>query len=58
MLIVRDAALALWGAEDLLGPRAPGFAGTFELFGRAIPQYDLFLIVVGPAGAGRADAGW
>ena len=24
VLIVRDAALALWGAEDLLGPRAPG----------------------------------
>ena len=47
-LIVRDATLAIWGAEDLLGPRAPGFAGAFELFGRAIPQYDLFLIAVGP----------
>ena len=35
VLIVRDAALALWGAEDLLGPRAPGFAGTLELLGRA-----------------------
>ena len=48
VLIVRDATLALWGAEDLLGPRAPGLAGTVELFGRAIPQYDLFLIVAGP----------
>ena len=48
VLIVRDVALAAWGAEDLLGPRAPGLAGTFELFGRAIPQYDLFLIAVGP----------
>ena len=48
VLIIRDAALALWGAEDLLGPRAPGMAGTVELFGRAIPQYDLFLIVAGP----------
>ena len=48
VLIVRDAALALWGAEDLLGPRAPGLAGTVEFFGRAIPQYDLFLIVAGP----------
>ncbi|MEO8135780.1 MAG: branched-chain amino acid ABC transporter permease, partial [Betaproteobacteria bacterium] len=46
VLIVRDAVLAVWGAEDLLGPRAPGFASTFELFGRAIPQYDLFLIAV------------
>ena len=49
VLIVRDVALSLWGAEDLLGPRAPGLAGTVELFGHAIPQYDLFLIVAGPA---------
>ena len=28
VLIVRDAVLALWGPEDLLGPRAPGLAGT------------------------------
>ncbi len=48
VLIVRDAALALWSAEDLLGPRAPGLAGTVELFGRGIPQYDLFLIAAGP----------
>ena len=48
VLIVRDAALALWGAEDLLGPRAPGLAGTVEILGRPIPQYDLFLIAVGP----------
>ncbi len=48
VLIVRDAALSLWGAEDLLGPRAPGLAGTVELFGHAIPQYDLFLLVAGP----------
>ena len=48
VLIVRDVALALWGAEDLLGPRAPGLAGTVEFLGRAIPQYDLFLIVAGP----------
>ena len=49
VLIVRDAALALWGAEDLLGPRAPGLAGTVELFGHGVPQYDLFLMAAGPA---------
>jgi branched-chain amino acid transport system permease protein len=49
VLIVRDAALALWGAEDLLGPRAPGLASTVEFFGHAVPQYDLFLMVAGPA---------
>jgi len=48
LLIVRDVALALWGAEDLLGPRAPGLAGTVEILGRAVPQYDLFLVAVGP----------
>jgi branched-chain amino acid transport system permease protein len=48
VLIVRDATLALWGAEDLLGPRAPGLAGAIGVFGRVIPTYDLFLLVVGP----------
>jgi branched-chain amino acid transport system permease protein len=48
VLIVRDATLALWGAEDLLGPRAPGFAGAVDLLGRAFPTYDLLLIAVGP----------
>jgi branched-chain amino acid transport system permease protein len=48
VLVVRDAALALWGAEDRLGPRVPGLDGTIDVGGRAIPEYDLFLIVVGP----------
>ncbi len=48
VLIIRDAALALWGAEDLLGPRAPGFAGVIDFFGRPVPTYDLLLIAVGP----------
>lgn len=48
VLIVRDAVLAAFGPEDLLGPRAPGFAGVIEIAGHAIPQYDLFLIVLGP----------
>ena len=49
VLIIRDVALALWGAEDLLGPRAPGLSGTVDFFGHAIPQYDVFLIIAGPA---------
>jgi branched-chain amino acid transport system permease protein len=48
VLIVRDATLALWGAEDLLGPRVPGLDGTVDIAGRPMPEYDLFLIVVGP----------
>ncbi|MGE5170189.1 MAG: ABC transporter permease [Rudaea sp.] len=48
VLIVRDAALALWGAEDRLGPRVAGLDGTVTWLGRAIPQYDLFLLGVAP----------
>jgi branched-chain amino acid transport system permease protein len=48
VLIVADATLALWGPEDLLGPRAPGFSGVIEIAGRVLPQYDALLIVVGP----------
>ena len=48
VLIVRDLALALWGPEDLLGPRAPGLRGALDVFGRAVPTYDLFLLAVGP----------
>jgi branched-chain amino acid transport system permease protein len=49
MLVIKDAALWLWGPEDLLGPRAPGLAGAVTILGRRVPEYDLFLIAVGPA---------
>ena len=49
VLIARDFALWAWGPEDLLGPRAPGFAGAVEIAGRAFPQYDLLLLLIGPA---------
>jgi branched-chain amino acid transport system permease protein len=48
MLVIKDAALWLWGPEDLLGPRAPGLAGSVLILGRRFPSYDLFLIAVGP----------
>src|ERR1700749_2427685 len=49
LLVINDAALWLWGPEDLLGPRAPGLRGAIEVLGRRLPTYDLFLIFVGPA---------
>jgi branched-chain amino acid transport system permease protein len=49
VLVLKDAALWLWGPEDLLGPRAPGLRGSVLILGRQFPSYDLFLIVVGPA---------
>ena len=48
VLVASDATLAIWGPEDLLGPRAPGLRGSVEILGRRFPEYDLFLIVVGP----------
>ncbi|MCK9907907.1 ABC transporter permease [Microbacteriaceae bacterium K1510] len=49
VLVFNDAALYIWGPEDLLGPRAPGLRDAIEIFGRRLPSYDLFLIFVGPA---------
>ncbi len=48
VLVVKDFALWAWGPEDILGPRAPGLAGSVEIAGRQFPEYDLFLIVFGP----------
>lgn len=48
VLVFNDAALWIWGPEDLLGPRAPGLTGSIQLLGRRLPTYDIFLIVVGP----------
>ncbi|MSO76561.1 MAG: ABC transporter permease [Alphaproteobacteria bacterium] len=47
-LVVQDLALAAFGPEDLLGPPAPGFSGAVRIMGRAVPEYDLFLMVLGP----------
>jgi branched-chain amino acid transport system permease protein len=48
VLVIKDFALWAWGPEDLLGPRAPGLAGAVEVAERRFPQYDLFLIALGP----------
>jgi branched-chain amino acid transport system permease protein len=48
VLVVQDLALMLWGAEDLLGPRAPGLSGAVSVFGQQFPQYELLLIAIGP----------
>ena len=48
VLVIKDVALALWGAEDLLGPKAPGMKGAIQVLGKPFPSYDVFLIFVGP----------
>jgi branched-chain amino acid transport system permease protein len=48
MLVIKDAALWIWGPVELLGPLPPGLAGSVHILERQFPTYDLFLIVVGP----------
>ena len=48
VLVVEDAALWIWGPEDLLSPRAPGFRGTIDILGQRFPQYQLLLMCLGP----------
>jgi branched-chain amino acid transport system permease protein len=38
----------VWGAADLLGPRAPGLKGIVRILGEPVPQYDLALIAITP----------
>lgn len=48
VLVVQDLVVAIWGPEDILGPRAPGLAGAVILFGQRFPQYEIALICAGP----------
>ena len=48
VLIIKDAALAIWGPEDILGPRAPGMTGSVAILGKRLPVYDVFLLALGP----------
>lgn len=48
VLVVEDAARWIWGPEDLLSPRAPGFKGTMSILGERFPQYHLLLMALGP----------
>src|ERR1700677_4889213 len=47
-LMVEDLVVRIWGPDDLLGRRAPGFKGAVDFFGQNIPSYDLLLIALGP----------
>ncbi|MGV6872195.1 ABC transporter permease [Pseudochelatococcus sp. B33] len=47
-LMVQDLVVLIWGPDDLMGPRAPGFRGAVEVFGRMVPAYDFLLMALGP----------
>jgi branched-chain amino acid transport system permease protein len=48
VLVLQDLSRWLFGAEDLLGPRAPGMGGSIDILGTLLPQYDLALIIIAP----------
>lgn len=48
ILVIQDLALMIWGAEDLLGPRAPGLKGVVRIMEEPVPMYDLALIAITP----------
>ena len=48
ILVIQDLTLMVWGAADLLGPRAPGLKGIVRILGEPVPQYDLALIAITP----------
>jgi branched-chain amino acid transport system permease protein len=48
VLILRHAVLYVFGAEDMLGPKAPALKGAIDIFGKRFPEYDVFMIFVGP----------
>lgn len=48
VLIIRDAALYIWGPEEILGPRAPGLTGAVDILGQKFPAFSLLMIFFGP----------
>jgi branched-chain amino acid transport system permease protein len=48
ILVIQDLTLLTWGAEDVLGPRAPGLKGVVRFMGEPIPKYDLAMIAITP----------
>lgn len=48
VLIVQDLTLAIWGPQEIFGPRAPGLKGSVQFAGAQVPQYTLFLLAAGP----------
>ena len=48
ILVIQDLTLLIWGADDFLGPRAPGLKGIIRIMGEPVPKYDLALIALTP----------
>ena len=48
VLIIQDLSRWLFGAEDILGPLAPGMDGSIKIMGALLPEYDIALILIAP----------
>jgi branched-chain amino acid transport system permease protein len=48
VLIIQDLSRWLFGAEDILGPMAPGLKGSINIMGALLPEYDIALILLAP----------
>jgi branched-chain amino acid transport system permease protein len=48
VLMIQDLSRWLFGAEDILGPLAPGLDGSIDVMGTLLPQYDIALIIIAP----------
>ncbi|MGD1973303.1 MAG: ABC transporter permease [Desulfobacterales bacterium] len=48
VLIIQDLSRWLFGAEDILGPLAPGMDGSINILGAFLPEYDIVLILIAP----------
>jgi branched-chain amino acid transport system permease protein len=49
VLIVQDLTQTIWGPADLSLSRPPWLRGFVDVMGQRFPQYDLWLIAIGPA---------
>jgi branched-chain amino acid transport system permease protein len=48
VLIIGQLVILIFGPEDRIGPRAPGLDGAVTILGQRFPEYELFLIALGP----------
>ena len=55
VLILGDAAKIIWGTQQLSVSRPPLLAGSIQIFGTTLPNYNLFIMLLGPA---IAVGGW
>jgi branched-subunit amino acid ABC-type transport system permease component len=49
VLILGDATKIVWGTQQKSVSRPPGLTGSISLFGATIPDYNLFIVLLGPA---------